>query len=118
MPGVLEKIKSAYIVWHKTHIILPQVNRYTLGNKIDKLFIEIIEDTSAASFLPKEEKLLDVKKSIRKLDTLKILLMVLWETKSITNKKYIEISSLLDEIGKMLGGWHNQLLKQFSTNSN
>ena len=97
---------------------MPKTQRYSLGNRIDKIFIELIEVTATASFLSKEEKLLDVKKSIRKLDTLKILLMVLWETKSITNKKYIEISSLLDEIGKMLGGWHNQLLKQFSTNSN
>jgi len=114
LPGVLEKIKCAYVVWHKTHIILPQVNRYTLGNKIDKLFIEIIGNVSAASFLPKEERLPDVRKSIRKLDVLKILLMVLWETKSITNKKYIEISSFLDEIGRMLGGWRNQILKQNS----
>ena len=112
MPGVLEKIKSAYLVWHDVHIILPQVNRYTLGNKIDKLFIEVIENTATAAFSRKEDQMIYVKRASKKLETLKILLMVLWETKSITNKKYIELSLALDEIGRMLGGWNNQLLKQ------
>jgi len=40
--------------------------------------------------------------------------MVLWETKSLDDKKYIALSSPLDEIGKMLGGWNGQLAKQNS----
>jgi hypothetical protein len=75
-----------------------------------------MEAVSIASFLPKEEK---EKRSyvciaIRKIDTLKVLLMVLWETKSLDNKKYLALSVHLDEIGKMLGGWNGQLLKQNS----
>ena len=49
--------------------------------------------------------------AIRKLDTLKVLLMLLWETKSLRDKKYIALSTPLDEIGKMLGGWNGQLIK-------
>lgn len=109
---VLEKIKSTYILWHEIHVILPQINRYTLGNRIDKLFIEIIESIVTATFLSKEEKTPYVRLAIRKLDTLKIFMMILWETKSIEDKKYITLSIPLDEIGKMLGGWHNQLIKQ------
>jgi len=40
--------------------------------------------------------------------------MVLWETKSVDNKKYIELSTRLNEIGKMTGGWNGQLSKQNS----
>ena len=111
---VLERLKSAYILWHNIHVILPQVNRYTLGNRIDKLFIEIIENIATAAFLSKEEKTPYVRLAIRKLDTFKVLLMILWETKSLENKKYITLSIPLDEIGRMLGGWHNQLVKQNS----
>lgn len=32
--------------------------------------------------------------------------MILWETKSLDNKKYIALSVTLDEIGKNLGGWY------------
>ncbi|MDP3763102.1 MAG: four helix bundle protein [bacterium] len=110
----MEKIKSTYIIWHKYHVILPQINRYTLGNRIDKLFIEIIENIATATFLLKQEKLPYLRLAIRKLDTLKILLMILWETKSVEDKKYITLSIPLEEIGKMLGGWHNQLIKQNS----
>ena len=69
---------------------------------------------ATASFLPKQEKLPYVRVAIRKTDTLKILLMVLWETKSLLDKKYIALSLKIDEIGKMLGGWHGQIQKQNS----
>jgi len=114
LSGVLEKIKSAYILWHQYHDTLPKTQRYSLGNRIDKIFIELIETTATASFLPKEEKLPYVQVAIRKLDLLKVLLLVIWETKSLDNKKYIALSLPLDEVGKMLGGWNNQLIKQNS----
>ncbi len=77
--------------------------------------MEIIEAISVANFLSKEEKTPWVRLAIRKLDTLKILLMVLWETRSIDNKKYIALSGPINEIGKMLGGWNGQLIKQNSS---
>lgn len=67
-----------------------------------------------ASFLSKDEKLPYIRLAIRKMDTLKVLLMVLWETKSLDNKKYIALSLQTDEIGKMLGGWSGQISKQNS----
>ena len=82
-----------------------------MGQRIDTLFIETIEFIAIAGFLTKEEKLPYVKVAIRKVDTLKVLLMVLWETKSIDNKKYITLSMKIEEIGKMLGGWSGQLTK-------
>ena len=84
-----------------------------MGQRIDNLFIEIIEFIAIASFLSKEEKLPYIKVSIRKTDTLKVLLMVLWETKSLDNKKYIALSVKIEEIGKMLGGWSGQIMKTF-----
>lgn len=112
LPSVLEKIKSIYVLWHQYHDTLPKTQRYSLGNKIDKIFIELIEAVTTASFLSKEQKLPYIRLAIRKLDTLKILLLVIWETKSLDNKKYIVISIPLDETGKMLGGWLGQIEKQ------
>jgi hypothetical protein len=111
LPGVLEKIKSAYILWHQYHSILPKTQRYSVGNMIDKIFIELIEVTATASFFSKNEKLPYIRVAIRKLDLLKVLLLVIWETKSLDNKKYISLSLPLDEIGRMLGGWYGQTEK-------
>lgn len=90
---------------------MPKLHRYTLGEKIDTLFIEVMEATFAAAFLQREEKKPYVRLAIRKLDTLKLLLLVLWETKSLDTKKYIALSTRVDEAGKMLGGWQGQLTK-------
>lgn len=108
---LLQKLKEVYLLWFNYYQILPKVHRYSLGQKIDGLFVEIIEAIAVASFLPKEEKQPWVRLAIRKTDTLKVLLMVLWETKSLDNKKYVAISIKMDEIGKMLGGWRGQISK-------
>lgn len=111
---LLQKAKDAYFLWYTYYQTIPKVHRRSLGQRIDTLFVEIIEATATASFLGREEKLPYVRFSIRKVDTLKILLLVLWETKSLDNKKYIALSVKIDEIGRMLGGWSGQLQKQNS----
>ena len=111
---LLQRLKEIYIIWYGYYQTIPKTHRHTLGQKIDFLFVEIIEGTSIASFINKTEKLPWINFSIRKLDTLKILLMVLWETKSLDNNKYIILSTKLEEIGKMLGGWNGQIQKQNS----
>lgn len=75
-----------------------------------------MEAISSASFLTKEDKLPWVRLATRKTDTLKVLLMVLWETKSLPDKKYITLSLQLDEVGKMLGGWNGQISSQLIKN--
>lgn len=87
-----------------------------MGQKIDILFVETVKAVSSASFLVREDKLPWVRLATRKADTLRVLLMVLWETKSLDDNKYIALSVHLDEIGKMLGGWNGQLTKQNSPN--
>lgn len=111
---LLQKTKDVYLLWHEIYGTIPKIHRHSLGQKIDSLFIEIIEGIAIASFLPKGEKRPWVAFAIRKIDTLKILLMILWETKSLDNKKYIALSLKTDEIGRMLGGWQGQLIKQNS----
>jgi len=101
-------------VWFGYFQKLPKIHRYTLGLRIDNLFVEIIENLSSAGFSKSLEKQGFVNLAIRKNDTLKVLMMVLWETKSIDDKRYIILSKQLDEMGKMLGGWISHLQKQNS----
>ena len=108
---VLEIAKKGYLLWNQYLQTLAKSQRYSLGLKIDCLFVEIIEAISIAVFLKKEEKLPYVRIAIRKLDTLKILLMILWETKALDNKKYITLSKPLSDLGRQLGGWNGNLSK-------
>jgi hypothetical protein len=111
---LLQKTKSAYLLWYKYYQTIPKTHRHSLGQKVDTLFVEVIEALATASFLAQEEKLPSVSLALRKTDTLKIFLMILWETKSLDNKKYIALSGKIDEVGRMIGGWNGQLQKQNS----
>ncbi len=101
-------------MWHGFCRDIPKAERNSFGHRIDSLFVEIIEAVAAASFLGPQEKHPYVRLSIKKLDALKILLMILWESKSIDDKKYIALSLKLDEVGRNLGGWSGRILKENS----
>ncbi len=99
-------------MWQSYFIHLPKTAKYTLGEKIDKFLLDSLEAASAAGFLVKEEKIPFVGLAIRKLDMAKIFLQIAWEVKAIDTNKYSTLSVKLDEVGKMLGGWKGQLIKQ------
>ncbi len=65
-------------------------------------FLEKVYATSYQSILEKPKHL---QICISQLDVLRFLLQLGYESKLIPEKKYIEISTPLIEIGKMLGGW-------------
>jgi hypothetical protein len=111
---LLQKIKDLYLLWYEYYRSLPKEHRYTLGAKVDILITEIIEAITSASFLIRAEKQPYIRMAIRKIDAVKIFLLILWETKSLDNKKYLIISEKINEIGRMLGGWNGQLTKQNS----
>jgi len=105
----LQKLIAAYKVWQEYPRHFPKDLRYTLGGKIDSLFIDIIESIFMASRLIREQKLPYLQRASLKLDTLKFFLQITWENKVLDNKKYIAISNHLTEIGRMIGGWQKQI---------
>lgn len=113
-PAIITKLVATYKVWQEYLPHLPKQAKYSLGLKIDGILIEIIGGAITACYVEKTEKLPYITKTIVKLDTLKFFLKIAWETKVLDNKKYVAISEPLDEIGRMLGGWRNQNLKQTS----
>lgn len=112
---LLERIKSLYIIWYGYYQTLPKTHRYSLGQRADILFVEIIEAVAIATYLQKTEKMPYVRVAIRKLDTVKILFLIMWEVGSLQNNQYIALSKPLEEIGRMLGGWSGQLTKNSPT---
>lgn len=96
---------QTYKFWDEFKNHFPKKSRYTLGSKIDSLFIDTIELLFTASYLSKEQKLPYLQKAGAKIDLLKFFLQIAWELKVVDNNKYILLSRQLDEIGKMVGGW-------------
>ena len=103
--SIIQKLVGAYKLWHEFVPDLPKNSRYTLGQKIDFLFLDVIENTIKAGYSGKIEKEIFLKRGSVKLDLLKFFLQLSWQIKSLEDKKYIRLSEKLDEIGRMLGGW-------------
>lgn len=108
VPVVL-KLKDTYSVWQKHLDSFPKNKKFTLGSKIDTVFLETIELSFIASYSNLETKPPLINKTIIKIDLLKLLVQIAWEQRAIDNNKFIELSNRLLEIGKMLGGWRKQL---------
>ncbi|MEK7507849.1 MAG: four helix bundle protein [Patescibacteria group bacterium] len=108
---IIQRLVAAYKIWHEFLPHIPKTARYTLGQKIDGLLIDTIEAVFIARYLAKEKKLVYLERAGGKLDLAKFFLQILWEIKSLDNKKYITLSEQLEEIGKMLGGWIRQISK-------
>lgn len=98
-----------YRQWQEYLPHIPKSIRYTVGHKIDALFVEIIENLFIASFLPAHEKLPYLKKAATKLDLAQFFLQICWEVKGLEIKRYVHLATQLIEIGKMLGGWIKQI---------
>jgi hypothetical protein len=111
---VIIKLKNTYGMWQEYVKHFPKSNRYTLGSKIDEVFLNAIEYTFLASYASKIEKLSLVDRAISRTDLIKLLLMLAWEIKALDTNKYTQISLELDEIGKMLGGWKKQIEQKTS----
>lgn len=102
---IFAKLYEFYKILSQYLITFPKTKRYTLGQKIDQISLDIIEFITTAGYLSKEQKLPVLNKVSIKLDLLKMLLRLSWETKCLDNNKYQQLTSPLMEIGKMLGGW-------------
>ena len=115
---VLQVLKRTYLYWFECYNKLPKTHRYSIGKRIDDLFVEAIEMIFTATFLKQEEKLPYVKVAIRKCDAIKFFMLILFETNSLEQNTYIALSEPLNEVGKMLGGWYGQLTKSVSQKQN
>jgi len=102
-------LTDAYKLWHGFLPHIQRLSRYTLGAKIDGLFVEAVETILLAGFAPRERKLPHIDVAIVKIDALKFFLKLAWELKLVDHKRYAALTVPLAEIGKMLGGWRKHL---------
>ncbi len=108
----MQKLVHSYKLWYGFLPHLTITTRHTIGPKIDLFFTTTIEKIFIASYTSGPQKLILLKEASTTLDLLQFFLQIAWEVKAIDNKKYIELSLQLQEIGKMLGGWRKQSMER------
>ena len=102
---IYQKLIKLYKALHLYRSSIPKQDRFTLWQKCENSVIEILDCLLLAAQLPKEQKLTEMEKLSRQLNILRVLLRVAKEVKTIENKKYVNLQMIIDEIGRMLGGW-------------
>jgi len=110
-PAVLLKQKTLYSYWLKLYRKISKPERFGIGERIDKLFIELLESAQDMRFARRENKIQHIDKILFNLNKIRFLTEVSWENKLISTKEYSEFISGLEKIGKELGGWKKELTK-------
>jgi hypothetical protein len=106
---VIEHAVTVYKRWQEYWDHFPKKSRYSLGDRIDTLFVQVLEFLFIASYQSKAEKLPTIAAALKKTDVLKFLLRVAWETNALDTQKYAIISENVQELGRMIGGWKKGL---------
>ena len=99
-------------MWYQYLPHIPKLLRYSLGEKITLLLTKQIELILIAGYAGKEKKLEVIRQASLNLDLLKFFLQTAFELKALDNKQLANLSLIINEVGKMLGGWQKQLTKQ------
>lgn len=94
-----------------------RIDRHTIGAEIDGHFRSLLEHIFRGCFAyDKFEKLSVVSQAIAKGDVLKFFLQLGWEQKVLSHELYAKLIVLMDEIGRMLGGWKKMLGEKLPPN--
>ncbi|MFH1142791.1 MAG: four helix bundle protein [Candidatus Uhrbacteria bacterium] len=110
---VIQALYDANKSWHELVLKFPKAQRYGLGNKCGEYLLRITElALEAAAEQDINLKLQSINIASNKLDILKLLVRLCKDCKCISNAQYITTESNLQNIGKQIGGWINDLNKR------
>jgi len=106
---IYQKIVELYKALHLYRNLIPKQDRYVIWQKCENIIIEILEHLLLTAQYAGELKIIELNNLSRKLNTLRVLIRLTKEIKIIDNKKYIRLQEIIDEIGRMTGGWLKSL---------
>ncbi len=102
---ILKKSYDLYKTFHEYRKLIPKADRFTIYEKSESLIVEILEALIEAGYGQKGDKALLLEKASTKLNVLRFFIRLMKETKALDAKKYVVLQGIIDEIGRMIGGW-------------
>ncbi len=102
---IFHKIYDLYKLLHGYHNRVSKSQRYTLWQKCENTTLGLLEVVIESGHQKGEDKIKTLYIISNKLDLLKVLIRLAKETHTIDTKQYIAIQEMLQEIGRMIGGW-------------
>ncbi|MEK7184770.1 MAG: diversity-generating retroelement protein Avd [Patescibacteria group bacterium] len=103
--SIVHKSYELYLFIHLNINAFPKRDRYTLGIQIEQRALKILELIMLAREKEGPSKILILHKIDVELKLLKLFIRMSFDILALPEKKYIDVSEKIIEIGKMLGGW-------------
>lgn len=102
---IFHRIYDLYKLLHGFQPKIPKFERYTLWQKCENTTLALLEVLIDTGHRKGEDRIQSLYILSNKLDLLKVLIRLAKDTRTIDNSQYIEIQGVIQEIGKMAGGW-------------
>jgi len=96
-----------FLLWLLPHVAgFSRQHRFTLGDRIEALSIEVLEALVEATYTREKTALLS--RANLRLETLRYLLRLSKDLKLLTVRQYGHAAETLAEVGRQVGGWQKQ----------
>ncbi|NIT04537.1 diversity-generating retroelement protein Avd [Candidatus Saccharibacteria bacterium] len=102
---IFKKAYDLYLTFYQLRQNVSKQDRYTIWQRGENLILDILEGIASAGQTSKDNKLVILERVSRKLNVLRIVVRLAKDVKAIDNHKYLHLENLIDDIGRMLGGW-------------
>lgn len=106
---IIQKTYKFYLLLYSYTKTFPKKDRFTLGQKCESLTLEFLEALFVANSKRDDKKLPFLYDIDVRLKILQTFIRIINDVHAIEAKDYLLMSSALDELGKMLGGWIKSL---------
>ncbi len=84
--------------------------RFGIGDRIDKLWLDLLEALRKASYASANTKLASLDEAIGRVDAIRFFIQIAWESGLMAQIHFITLGRDVEEIGRMVGGWKKGLL--------
>src|SRR3989344_1222488 len=102
---IIQKSNDLYKMFHEYRKLISKNDRHTIFERTDNLIIDTIQCFLEAGYANPANKLLVLERASVNLNMIRFFIRLMKEIRTIDNKKYVALQLLIDEIGRMLGGW-------------
>lgn len=102
---IFKKVYDLYKLFHEYGSVVPKRERFTILERSERCILDVLEGILQASGEQKQEKISTLERCSIKLNLLRVFIRLMKDIKAIDVKKYSALEIIVDEIGRMLGGW-------------
>lgn len=93
---------------------MPRGERFGIGARIDACFLDMLDGLRLATYASQDRKAAVLESVLLRVDALRFFLQIAWESKLIAHAHYAGLAGLVEEVGRMTGGWKKGIMAKTS----